>query len=80
MATLNEYWIEYTIGRTYDAHWMPTLAAGFSLQTFVTNFKQIHRMDDVRIVVMDPVTNVPVPGKTWLMPGSAVRVRIETLS
>ena len=73
-----EYWIEYTIGRTYDAYWMPTLAAGFSLQTFVADFKKTHGMDDVKVVVLDPISRKPLTGHAWLLPGSAVAVSIET--
>jgi len=74
----HEYWIEYAIGRTYDARWMPTLAAGFSLQTFVTDIKATHKIEEANVVVVDPVTLLPLPARTWLRPGSAVRVLIET--
>ena len=73
-----EYLIEYAVGRSFNAHWMPTLAAGFSLLTFVADFKKTHNMEDVSVVVADPITLQPLTGHTWLLPGSAVRVFIET--
>ena len=75
-----EYWIEYALGRSNDAYWMPTLAAGYSLQTFVADIRKTHGMDAVRVVVVDPLTLKPLPGSTWLAPGCAVRVLIETLA
>ena len=77
-AAKPEYWIEYATGRTYDARWMPTLEAGFSLQTFVADYRKTHGFEDASIVVVDPLTLAPLPARTWLLPGSAVRVLIET--